>query len=252
MAYCTWQDVLAVYTEASTIVSTTALQDAVLEKASGLVDNFLSPVMHTPVQPRSGGTYDPIIVESCACLAADLVSYRRKHGTDDISTEIYPQSGRQFTGTLHLHRGMGMLDALYGALAALDEKTTGGETATVEVLASLSTTNGQLGARYAGGRYQGETPHRYVVTITSSGGTVEGGDLTVSVTRDDGELVLEDETINSGGWYTVEHGLQIRFQEAASSATWTQDEYWTLNCYPPEAQDVAGGSGLSSRPVVLG
>ena len=255
MPYCTWTDVLAVYPEASNItgLSTTALRDALLEKASGLVDNFLSPVMHTPVEPRTGGAgYDPIIVEACACLGADLAVYRKARGTDDISTEQYPQSGRMFTGTRHMHRAMGMLDALYGALAAIDEKTTAGEVATPEVLATLSTTNGTLSARYAGGRYQGETSHRYVVTITSSGGTVAAGTLAVTVTRDDGEEVLSEQLINSGGWYSVEHGLQLRFTEAASSAVWTQDEYWTLNCYPPEAQDVGAAGGVSSRPLVLG
>lgn len=249
MPYCTWPDVEAVYPEASSIVTTTPARDAMLLKASGLVDNFLSPIMPMPAQPLSGGGYDAILVDSTACLAADLAARARVKGRDDLYPEDY--SGRRFTCTAYGHAGYGQLAALYDSLAALAARQTPGEVALVGMVSTLTTTNGALQARYSGGRFQGETPFRYVVTITSTGGTVAAGTLAADVVREDGEELWSEQLISDGSWLDIERGLQIRFQEALAAPTWASGDSWTLTCTPAEVQDMPSG-GVSSRPVVLG
>jgi len=248
MPYCTWADVEAVYPEASSILTTTVARDAEIAKASGLVDAFLSPVMPTPVQPQAGA-YDAILVDACACLAADLVARRRVKGRDDLYPEEY--SGRRLTCTPLGHAGYGQLAMLFANLAALAEQQTPGEVAAVGIVASLTTTNGALQARYVGGRFQGETPYRYTAEVTSAGGTIAAETLTITVTREDGEAIWTDLVVRDGSWMDVERGLQLRFQEALASPAWASGDSWALTCTPPEVQNVSPG-GVSSRPVVLG
>lgn len=248
--YPTWNDVEDVWPEAGNIETATAARDAILDQASAVVDAFLSPVMHTPLEVEDeSGEYPTVVVLGAAAIAAHLVARRRQTGDDDQWSGEY--GGRSYYGTRFLHEGLSLyLQPLYEARAALPEQTTAGETLTPRVVESFSTTNGKFRARYSGGRYLGNKETTYVVTVTSSGGTVAGDDLVVSVVRDNDETVVAALTINSSHWYGIENGLQIAFSDADSSPVWTQDEYVNLTCIP-SSNEVVGGS-LRTVDVPLG
>jgi hypothetical protein len=256
MAYCTWQDVEAVYPEASNVITSTSDRTNLLTRASGLADNLLAKAMHVPVPARDDGTYDPVIVEAVANIAADLVAIRRVRGEDDVTTESYGatagRDGLKFTGTLWGHRGMGMLDGLVQGRLATDEQVTAAEAAQPEVDESgLSNSNGTIECRYKGGRFHVDRVTRYVVTISSAGGTVAGDDLTFTATRDNDEEIWTDHAVLSPGWIEIEHGLQIRFRDADAAPVWAEDDYVVIEATPFEARDVVKGS-LVSMDMPLG
>jgi len=239
--YCVWNDVTAVYEEAANIITGgTANQTALCVKASGIADNHLNLAMHTPVESRDDDTYDPALVEAVACLAADLAAMRRVRDPEELETRDYNEV--PFTGTHFGHRGMGLLSGIVSGRIALDKQVTGAEVAKPEVDRSgLSTTNGEIEFRYSGGRFNGDREKSYVLTISSSGGTVAGDDLTFTVVRDNDEEILTDKTVQGSGWIAIENGLEARFRDAASSPLWTENDYVTVVCIPPEEQDVVAG-----------
>jgi hypothetical protein len=242
--YITWPDVQSVYPEASSVVSATATQAEIMALASSIVDRHLSKIMPTPLEPDSDGVYDAIAVQATACIAADLVAYRRIRGRDDLYSETYLE--RSFTGTVHGHRGMGLIEAIVEGAAPLDEAVTEGEVRAPRVAGSLSTTDGTLRGRFGGGRFIGETERSFVVTITSAGGTIAAGTLTVTIVMDGLETILEDYTIADTNWLQVKDGLELQFIDGTA---WTQNEYWTVTCYPPESKTVPGAIRSIEVPI---
>lgn len=250
MAYCVWADVVNVFPEASDIEATGADQTAIIAAATELTDALLSPFMRTPVQ-QDGGAYPTLIVEICALLAADHTAWRVL--ADDAEVREVEYDGTIYTLTLYGVRALGYIRALANRQAALDADVTPPEVKTPLVEVSFTTTNGTFTARFADGLFTRNAKSTYKFTISSSGGTVAGEDLTFTVKRDNDEDVYEASAplaITSSDWYAIEYGLQIRCVDAASSPAWTQNETITVTCESMES-DVKSG-GLRSVEVNLG
>jgi hypothetical protein len=237
--YAAWTDVEDIWPEAGAIEDNATAQNAVIDQASAVVDAFLSPVMITPIGLELSGSYPDLIILGTAAIAAHLVARRRQTGDDDQWNADY--GGRNYYGSRFLHEGLSLyLQPLYEARAALPEQVTPAETIAPKVVESFTTTTGTAIARYSGGRYLGDKPTSYVITISSSGGTVAGNDLTITIVRDNDETIVTDLSISSSGWHGVENGLQISFKDPASSPVWTEDEYITITCEPVTLAVVGG------------
>lgn len=252
MAYCVWSDVVDIMERAADIVSAAGEQTNVVNEATELADTYLAPLMQVPVAKETDGAYPRFVIRLTALLAADIVAVRRYHGDDDVYDRDYG-SGRDaltFTGTKWGHMAMSLLQARRQAKAALDADVTAPESRSPNLVTSFSSTNGTVEVRYAAGFFEDDTRGIFTFTITSDGGTVDGGDLTISCERDREEAVWTDEEVSSSRWYHVAHGLLIRCVDAASEAAWAQDETFTVTCEAGDSQVVA--EGVNSQEWNLG
>lgn len=248
MPYCSWDDVLGIMERAGDILTETADQDAELALASDLVNDYLSPLMVTPVQ-ATDGAYPAFVVRLTALFCADLVAVRRYHGDDDIYDKTY--DGMEFTGSKWGHMAMSLLQAKRQAKLAVPAEVTGAEVAQPLLVTSFTTTTGTVEVMYSAGFFQDDKRGLFAFTITSAGGSVAGDDLVVSCTRDGetGDKVWDGQTITGPGWYAVQYGLLVRFVDG-SGPTWTQDETFTVTCEP--VTPTVKVEGVSSREWNLG
>ena len=250
MAYCAWTDVVTVFPEATDIEATGADQLAIIAKAQELTDAWLSPLMRTPIQADLAGAYPALVVEICALLAADHTAWRNLANSEE--TYEVEHDTVSYTLTRYGHRALGYVQALARQKAALADEATAPDVNTPLIERTFTTTNGVVTARFSGGIYRSESDAAYVFTIESTGGTVAGDDLTVSVKRDgDTELWTSASpmAVNGTGWHRIEHGLEVRFVDALTSPAWTNAETFKVSC-ETYAQRVQ--SGLRTVEVHLG
>lgn len=233
MAYCTWSDVTDILEQAGDIITSSADQTAELNLATELADDYLSPLMNTPVQVDDDGEYPAFVVRFTALLCADLAALRRSWGEDDIIEVNY--DGHIYTGTKWGHRAMSMLQAKRIARLAIPDDVTPAEMQMPFLVKNFTTTDGEIQVKYSAGLFMDEKKAVYEFTISSAAGDIANDTLTVSCTRDGDETIWTDRAITGTGWYSVQHGLLVRFIDGDAPA-WTQDETFTVTCHPLDAQ----------------
>jgi len=215
-----------------------ALLTRINNRAYNMVNNYLNPIMPTPVPPRiqrheSTDDYDYVLIKANALFTCSEIIRRR--ATDDaLADKLYKMV---WNSNLDTGEEKGLLNQLRDGDIVLTDQISARETGSFNYWPDSSNTTDTPIWIY--GKYTGETYQRWRLEFDNTAAT---GTATFKLSRDGGttfDLTTQKtfDSTNDDRRMSLLSGLSVIFDPDTSN-DYTDGDFWTIEVFPQD--DIVG------------